>query len=119
MDTKKQARPANSDAPKRGRPRRQETTTVSFRVDTARLRALERGAAEVGVSAHEYARLLTFQTLDRHEEVQFAEEIAQARREITALREDLAASLEVILTNTTKAESRQIRAWIESNLRHR
>lgn len=103
---------------KHGR-RRQETTTVSFRVDTARLKALERGALDIGVSTHEYARILTYQTLDRLEEIQFTEELERTRNEIESLRDDVAASLEVILTNTTKAEVKQIRAWIDANLRHR
>lgn len=119
MEPQNKPRPAQAGSAKRGRPRRQDTTTVSFRVDGARLRALARGASEIGVSPHEYARILTYRILDRQEEVQFAEEVAVARREIASLRNDLAASLEVILANTTRAEAPQIRAWIDANLRHR
>ena len=119
MNSTKQTRRGTPGAAPRGRPRGQETTTVSFRVDAAHLRALSRGADAFGMSLHEYGRLLTYQALDREAEVQFAEEVGAARREIAALREDLAASLEVILTNTTKADTRQIRAWVDANLRHR
>lgn len=113
------AQGASAAPARRGRPRASETFTISFRVDEAHRQRLARQADAMGVSPHEYARILVFQSLDQHEAVHFVEETQATHQAIRNLREDLAAGLEVILTNVTHADPAQVRSWIDTHLRQR
>lgn len=107
------------EAPKTARKkRRAETFTVSYRVETARIAQLEKGASELGVSVHEYARILLFRVLDQGElsDLQAAQE--ETRKEVKRLREDMAVSVEMILSNLTEDDSQNdIKDWVDANLR--
>lgn len=101
--------------------RKRETFTIGFRVDAYTLGQLEKGAAAYGISVHEYARQRLLELLERQDEARLLEETAGVRRGVEGLRSDVAATLEVILINTTKAttteEQARIRAWISQFMR--
>lgn len=104
-----------SGSPKK---RRKETFTISFRVDAHHLGQLEKGAASYGISVHEYARQRLVELLERQDETRLLEDAAATRRSVEGLRNDVAATLEVILLNTvTKTDPGRIRDWINQNLR--
>ena len=106
------------DSPKR---RKKETFTISFRVDANHLKLLEKGASSYGLSVHEYARMRLLEALDRQDETRILEEATGIKRSVEGLRDDVAATLEVILMNTTKAatpeDQGRIRQWINQYLR--
>jgi sugar diacid utilization regulator len=98
--------------------RASETFIISYRVESARLAQLEKGASELGVSLHEYARILLFRVLDQGElsGLQAAQE--ETRSEVRKLREDMAVSVEMILSNLADEDSQdEIRDWVSQNLR--
>lgn len=97
--------------------RKKETFTVSYRVDSHHLSQLEKGAARYGISVHEYARQRLTELLDRQDEVRLLDEAATTRQQVQGLRDDVAATLEVILLNMTKGDPSQIREWIRTHLR--
>lgn len=103
----------------RGRPRKRETFTVGFRVDTAHLAALDKGALELGVSVHEYARVLTYQALDKSGEARLLEEMEDTRREVRTLRAELLDGVALIIANVVDEEEEpgDIRALVEKALR--
>jgi len=110
-------RPAPRVRPKSlPRPRR-ESHTIGFRVDNYTLTQLEKGAAAYGISVHEYARQRLMELLERQDEARLLDEAAATRRGVDGLRDDLAATLEVILLNTTKGDPERIRGWIDEHLR--
>jgi sugar diacid utilization regulator len=97
--------------------RKKETFTISFRVDNHHLNQLEKGAASYGISVHEYARQRLIELLERQDEAQLLEKTDATRRSVEGLRNDMAATLEVILLNTVKTDPAKIRGWIDENLR--
>jgi hypothetical protein len=102
------------------RRRRPETFTVSFRVDSSHLKDLEKGAVELGISLHEYARILTYQALDQELQEKLLDGQERTEKRLDALREDIALTLETVLLNVVKGTSKeQLQSWVDENLRGR
>lgn len=102
----------------RGRPKKRDTFTVSFRIDELRIKELERLAGEFGVSVHEYARILVCQALDSAGEAQVLEELDGVRGDVRALRDELLSGVALLLTNMVEEERPgEIRAAVEQVLR--
>ncbi len=108
-------------APKRARTvkkrPKKETYTIAYRVDGAALLWLKEQAASYGMSVHEYARQQLLDTIADAATEEMRGEIKEVRDTVKDLREDLAVTLEVVLSNTTKADPVRIRAWVDENLR--
>ena len=101
------------------RRRRPETFTVSFRVGPAQRKVLEERAAAWGVSVHECARNLLLETLEDAERARVRDEVKGVDRQVGRLREDIAATLEMLLLNLTPANEEDVRRWVSENLRGR
>ena len=91
---------------------------ISFRVDSATLGQLEKGAARYGISVHEYARQRLTELLEKQDEARLLEAARVTQRGVQGLRSDVATALEVILLNTTQSDPERIRDWINIHLRH-
>ncbi len=98
---------------------RPSTQTVSFRVDGRTYKRLESDAERRALSPHAYARQLVEDVLADAERERLREEVATNRKEVLALREDLATVLEMILINLTKSSEEDIRTWVSRNLRRK
>ena len=102
----------------RGRPKKRDTFTVSFRIDELRVKELERAAGEFGISVHEYARILVCQALDGTSESQVLEELDGVRGDVRAMRDELLNGVTLLLTNIVAEEhSHDLRAGVERVLR--
>lgn len=101
----------------RGRPRKRDTFTISFRVDTAHQAALGKAAEELGMSVHEYARLLTYQGLDHTFQAQMVEEMQDVRGEIRVLRDELLEGVALLLNNMVEEEPSAVRSVVTKTLR--
>ena len=102
----------------RGRPKKRDTFTVSFRIDELRVKELERAAGEFGISVHEYARILVCQALDSAGEAQVLEELDGVRGDVRAMRDELLKGVTLLLTNIVEEERPgEIRAAVEKVLR--
>lgn len=105
---------------RRGRPDKRPTHPISFRVDNTHLQELEKRASVVGLSAHEYARILVYEALNNDVAKTLLDGQERSERRTEELREDLALTLEAILVNVVKTTpSDEIRSWIDENLRGR
>lgn len=102
----------------RGRPKKRDTFTVSFRLDELRVKELEKSAGEFGLSVHEYARVLVCQALDSAGEAQVLEELDGVRGDVRALRDELLNGVTLLLTNMVEEERPgSVRAAVEKVLR--
>jgi Holliday junction resolvasome RuvABC ATP-dependent DNA helicase subunit len=95
-------------------PQRSDTYTVSFRVSEGRYLDLVKRAEEQGMSVPQYARSLTYTQLDTMGVSINGEEVLQS---ISEMREDIAVTLETILTNTLSETPETIQEWIDTHLR--
>jgi hypothetical protein len=98
-------------------PRKKESFTISYRVDSATLMQLEKGASPYGISVHEYARQQLMEKLEGRGEARILAETEATRGSVEDLRNDVATTLEVILLNTTKTAPEKIRDWVNTHLR--
>ena len=98
-------------------PRKKESFTISYRVDSAILTQLEKGAAPYGISVHEYARQQLLEKLENKGEARILGEIKATRGSVDDLQNAIAMALQVILMNTTQTPPETIRDWINTHFR--
>ena len=100
--------------------RKEPMHTVGFRLSGHHVNLLEKGAAPLEMSAHEYARYLLIAALDDTERERLKYEVAELREELVKHREEFALSIKAILDavhNPKRAAPERVEAWVEENLR--
>jgi len=96
------------------RMKRNTSPMIGFRLEDPFFAELVRRAGALGISRNILARSLVIEALGEREGMkQTALAVLQA---LTGLREDLALSVEALLSSAGQVEEKEARAWIKDNL---
>jgi hypothetical protein len=98
-------------------PQKSETYTVSFRVSESRYLEMVRRAEEQGMSVPQYARSLAYVQMDTMGSTGEGITNEDVLQSLSEIREDIAVTLETILTHTLSETPETIQEWIDTNLR--
>lgn len=96
---------------------KKETHTISFRLDTHYLEALERNASSSSLSIHEEARRIIIRSLEDTNRHLVLDEIKALRGLLEQLRGDLAETLITMLVEVANVDEREANRYVTAYLR--
>jgi len=67
-------------------------------------------------SLHRFAKQIVVNYLEDTERARIRQEVAELRREVIRLREDLATAVTALLLKAGKANAQEAQEWVEKNL---
>ena len=92
--------------------------SIAFRLDEHNRCVLAERAAALGVSPHELARHYVLEVLQEPEEREaLRQAVAALHRGLAAVRDDVIASVEVLLSSAGKVTEEDARAWVDENFK--
>lgn len=96
-----------------------ESRPVSFRLDKHHLERLKEEAEKYGLSPGEYARRLVLDQLEQTSRRELEEGLSEVKREVSALRVDVAAAVRALLVGAGKVSKEDAHEWVMTNLKGR
>ncbi len=96
---------------------KQQSFTISFRLDAAQVADLEKRAARHKLSIHEEARSIVAETLNDTQRDEIKDEIVGARDDIKALQMKLADAVEALLITAGNYPKDKAREWTTEIIR--
>ncbi len=97
---------------------RERSQPVSFRLSTTFAKQLADRAAAQHESLGAHARRLVVEALNDTDRERLHEEVAELRRVLVALREDIATSVAALLVRAGKTDAREAQEWVRKMLLH-
>lgn len=96
--------------------KRDDSKTISFRLDVDDHRRLLKAAEGVDTSPGKYARKLVLDALDDASGVAVAAGFEEIQDGIRTLREDIATALTAVLVNAAKVKREDAERWVRETL---
>jgi hypothetical protein len=96
---------------------KKETHTISFRLDTHYLEALEKEASSSSLSIHEEARRIVIRRLEDTDRHLVLDEVKALREVLEHMRSDLAETLVTVLVEIGNVEEVEANRYVSAYLR--